>query len=89
MTEPKITSFPAIEVVVDNKILLDDMQKIRGRIRNTLAQALKNGSLTLNLRLAKPEEIKRIPTNRERFDGLKAGNKAFARLSEMLGLALE
>ena len=87
--EPKITSFPAIEVVVDNKILLDDMQKIRGRIRNTLAQALKNGSLTLNLRLAKPEEIKRIPTNRERFDGLKAGNKAFARLSEMLGLALE
>ena len=87
--EPKITSFPAIEVVVDNKILLDDMQKIRGRIRNTLAQALKNGSLTLNLRLAKPEEIKRIPTNRERFDGLKAGNKAFARLSEMLGLELE
>lgn len=87
--EPKITYFPAIEVVVDNKILLDDMQKIRGRIRNTLAQALKNGSLTLNLRLAKPEEIKRIPTNRERFDGLKAGNKAFARLSEMLGLELE
>ncbi len=87
--EPKITSFPAIEVVVDNKILLDDMQKIRGRIRNTLAQALKNGSLTLNLRLAKPEEIKRIPTNRERFDGLKAGNKAFARLSEMLRLELE
>lgn len=87
--EPKITSFPAIEVVVDNKILLDAMQKIRGRIRNTLAQALKNGSLTLNLRLAKPEEIKRIPTNRERFDGLKAGNKAFARLSEMLGLELE
>lgn len=87
--EPKITSFPAIEVVVDNKILLDDMQKIRGRMRNTLAQALKNGSLTLNLRLAKPEEIKRIPTNRERFDGLKAGNKAFARLSEMLGLELE
>ena len=87
--EPKITSFPAIEVVVDNKILLDDMQKIRGRIRNTLAQALKNGSLTLNLRLAKPEEIKCIPTNRERFDGLKAGNKAFARLSEMLKLELE
>ncbi len=87
--EPKITSFPAIEVVVDNKILLDDMQKIRGRIRNTLAQALKNGSITLNLRLAKPEEIKRIPTNRERFDELKANNKAFAKLSEILKLELE
>ena len=65
--EPKITSFPDIEVVVDNKILLDDMQKIRGRIRNTLALALKNSAISLNLRLAKPEEIKRIPTNRERY----------------------
>lgn len=87
--EPRITSFPAIGVVVDNQILLDDMQKIRGRIRNTLAKALKNSALTLELRLAKPEEIKRIPTNRERFDGLKANNKAFAKLSEMLKLELE
>ena len=87
--EPRITSFPAIGVVVDNQILLDDMQKIRGRIRNTLAKALKNSALTLELRLAKPEEIKRIPTNRERFDGLKANNKAFAKLSEILKLELE
>lgn len=87
--EPKITSFPGIEVVVDNKILLDDMQKIRGRIRNTLALALKNSAISLNLRLAKPEEIKRIPTNRERFDELKNENKAFAKLSQMLGLELE
>lgn len=87
--EPKITSFPDIEVVVDNKILLDDMQKIRGRIRNTLALALKNSAISLNLRLAKPEEIKRIPTNRERFDELKNENKAFEKLSQMLGLELE
>ena len=87
--EPKITSFPDIEVAVDNKILLDDMQKIRGRIRNTLALALKNSTISLSLRLAKPEEIKRIPTNRERFDELKNANKAFAKLSQMLGLELE
>ena len=87
--EPKITSFPDIEVAVDNKILLDDMQKIRGRIRNTLALALKNSAISLSLRLAKPEEIKRIPTNRERFDELKNTNKAFAKLSQMLGLELE
>lgn len=87
--EPKITSFPDIEVAVDNKILLDDMQKIRGRIRNTLALALKNSAISLSLRLAQPEEIKRIPTNRERFDELKNANKAFAKLSQMLGLELE
>ena len=87
--EPKITSFPDIEVVVDNKILMDDIQKIRGRIRNTLAQALKNNSLSLNLRLARPEEIKRIPTKRERFEKLKTENRAFARLSEELKLELD
>ena len=87
--EPKITSFPDIEVVVDNKILMDDIQKIRGRIRNTLAQALKNSSLSLNLRLARPEEIKRIPTKLERFEKLKTENRAFARLSEELKLELD
>lgn len=83
---PTIKEFPHIEVVVDNEILLEDMNKIKGRIRNTLIKALRNSSITLTLRLAKPEEIKRIPTNRERFDELKNTNKAFEKLSEILGL---
>lgn len=83
---PTIKDFPNIEVVVDNEILLDDITKIKGRIRNTLIKGLQNNDITLSLRLAKPEEIKRIPTNRERFDELKNTNKAFEKLSEMLGL---
>ena len=83
-----ITSFPDIEVVVDNQILLDDIMKIKGRIRNTLALALKNSAITLNIRLAKPEEIKPILTNKERFDELKRENKAFEKLSEMLKLEI-
>lgn len=58
-------------MVVDNEILLEEINKIKGRIRNTLIKALRNSDITLTLRLAKPEEIKRIPTNRERFDELK------------------
>lgn len=85
---PVITSFPDIEVVVDNQILLDDIMKIKGRIRNTLALALKNSAITLNIRLAKPEEIKPILTNKERFDELKRENKAFEKLSEMLKLEI-
>lgn len=85
---PKITDFPNIEVVVDNQILLDDITKIKGRIRNTLIRELRNSDITLNLRLAKPEEIKRIPTNRERFDELKNNNSAFKKLSDMLKLEL-
>ena len=85
---PVITSFPDIEVVVDNQILLDDIMKIKGRIRNTLALALKNSAIKLNIRLAKPEEIKPILTNKERFDELKRENKAFEKLSEMLKLEI-
>ena len=85
---PKITSFPNVEVVVDNQLLLDNIQKIKGRIVSTLAIALRNSAITLNLRLASPDEIKRIPTNRERFDELKTNNKAFEKLSELLELEL-
>ena len=83
---PVITDMPNIEVVVDNQILLDDVQKIKPRIRKTLALALKNNALTLTVRLAKPEEVKRVLTNHERFEELKQNNKAFEKLADVLGL---
>lgn len=86
--EPKITSFPAIEVVVDNQILLNDIMPIRNKVCNTLIQRLHNSEITLALRLAKPEEIKRIPTNRERFDELRLKSHAFKNLAEQLNLEL-
>lgn len=85
---PVITEFPNVEVVVDNQILLDDILKIKGRILSTLALALKNSAITLNLRLAKPDEVKRILTNGERFNELKNDNKAFEKLAELLELEL-
>lgn len=85
---PVITDFPNIEVVVDNEILLEDISKIKGRIRNTLAMTLKNSNIQLSLKLAKPEDIKRIPTNRERFDMLIGNNDAFKNLVLELGLEL-
>ena len=85
---PVIADFPNVEVVVDNEILLDDISKIKGRIRNTLAMTLKNSNIQLSLKLAKPEDIKRIPTNRERFDMLIGNNDAFKNLVLELGLEL-
>ena len=85
---PEITDFPNVEVVVDNEILLEDISKIKGRIRNTLAMTLKNSNIQLSLKLAKPEDIKRIPTNRERFDMLIGNNDAFKNLVLELGLEL-
>ena len=85
---PTIKAFPEVEVVVDNQILLDEITKIKGRIRSTLALRLENADIVLSLRLARPEEVKKILTNRERFDELKANNEAFSKLTEMLHLEL-
>lgn len=85
---PYITSLPDIEIVVDNKTLLDEILKIKGRIRNTLAMALHNTGITLNIRLAKPEEIKRILSPRELFEEMRTGNTAIERLRKELELEI-
>lgn len=85
---PKILDFPCIELVAENEILLNDITKIRGRIRNTLIKALGNSGITLSIRLAEAEEIKKIPTPKEHFDELRNTNPAFKKLSTMLELEL-
>jgi len=85
---PRLNGFPNVEVVVDNQILLNDITKIRLKIRNTLIQRLHNNGIELTLRLAKPEEIKPALTNRERFEELKTKNAAFGKLSDMLQLEM-
>lgn len=85
---PMITTFPAVEVVVDNQILYNDIAKIKLRIRSTLVKSLHNDEITLSLRLARPEEIKPVLTNHERFNELKGSNQAFGKLSKLLNLEL-
>ena len=65
---PQIADFPAIEVSVDNQMLLDQVNGIRGRIRSTLAKGLHNGQLTVTFRLARMEETGRRLTKKEVFD---------------------
>lgn len=85
--QPRITNLPDIEVLVDNQILLDQVNEIKGRIRVTLAKALHNGGVTLTLRLAEAEEISRRKTKKEVYDELMQQKevKAFV---ESLGLEL-
>lgn len=86
--QPAISSLPDIDIVVDNKILLEEILRIKGRIRNTLAIALHNTGITLNIRLAKPEEIKKILSPRELLEDMSAGNKAIERLRKELELEI-
>ena len=80
MLTPKITDYPQIEVVIDNPILLEEINKIKSRIRSTLVQGLQNNSITINYRVAKQAEITKIRDKREIYEDLLKNNKAFERL---------
>lgn len=85
---PKIDRFPQIEILVDNGIILDQMNEIKGRIRSTLAQALRNGNIELTIRLAKAEEMKKILSKKEVLDKLLEENKAMEKLKNFFDLEL-
>lgn len=85
--QPRITTFPDIEVLVDNQILLDQVNEIKGRIRITLAKALHNGNVSISLRLSEAEEISRRKTKKEVYDELMQQKEVRA-FVESLGLEL-
>ena len=85
---PHITSYPNIEAVIDNEILLQQVNEIRGNIRATMRKTLHNGSIELTLRLAEPSEMKRVYTKRELFDHLRQNNPAIEKLRAALSLEL-
>ena len=85
---PRITEYPNIEIVVDNRQLLEQIEQIKGRIRKTMAIYLHNGNIDFNLRLAKADEVKPIMTRREHYDKLLKENAAIEQLHRLLDLEL-
>ena len=85
---PRITAYPQIEVVADNQFLLDDLLKIRSRIKATLARGLSNGKIDINFRLARQEEVKKLLSKQEIFEKLRKENKAFDKLCECFRLRM-
>ena len=85
---PKITDFPNIEVVVDNQLLLDDILRIKNRIRSTFVQGLQNNELQITYRLAEANEVTKILSKRELLEKLKEENPAIGKLMQSLKLVL-
>ena len=86
--KPRITEFPNVEVVVDNELLLEDINKIKGSIKATLIRDLQNDDITLTLRKAKDEEIGRALTRRELYKEMLDKNTAISKLQKLLNLEL-
>lgn len=84
----KITTLPNIEVLVDNKLLLDEIEGIKGRIRASLAATLHNGHINISTRLARQEERTRILSPREILDKMQKENEAVAMLTNLLKLEM-
>ena len=85
---PKITQYPNIEVVVDNQLLLNDIQSIKGRILQTFKIGLGNQSVTIDYRLAEANEVTKILSKRELLENLMKENPAIAKLTQELKLVM-
>lgn len=85
---PTITDFPHIEVVIDNKLLLDDVVKIKGRILQTFRIGLNNSQVTLDYRLAESDEVTRILSKREILENMIKENPAIGKLTQDLRLVM-
>ena len=85
---PKITAYPKIELVIDNELLFEQIHDIKNRIRATLANALHNGNIDIEMRLAKPEEVGKIMTQRDIFDEMRKSNPGIEKLRVLLNLEM-
>ncbi|MBO4849267.1 MAG: DNA polymerase III subunit gamma/tau [Prevotella sp.] len=85
---PLITDYPNIEIVVDNRQLLEQISQLKGRIRKTMAIYLHNGNIDFNIRLAKAEEVKPVLSKRELFEKITKENHAVEQLRQLLDLEL-
>ena len=85
---PVITEFPAVEVVVDNELVAEELNKIRDRVLITLQKNLHNTTLTLNIRVAEPKERHKVLSRREQYEELEKKNPSVAKLREIFELEL-
>ncbi len=85
---PKITTFPNIEVVADNQFLLDDILKIKNRIKLTFVKGLRNGNIDMDFRLARQDEVTKILSKREIFEEMRKENPAIDKLCTSLKLVM-
>jgi len=87
-TLPHITDYPNIELVVDNRQLLEQIEQVKGRIRKTMAIRLHNGNIDFTIRLAAAEEVKPLMSRKEVFDKMCKDNEAIEHLHQLLDLEL-
>ena len=85
---PMITEFPAVEVVVDNELIKQEIEDIQGSIAKTLQIYLHNNGLTLTVRVAEQKEKVKILSRREQYEQMAEKNPAVKKLQQVFDLEL-
>ncbi|MBR1547416.1 MAG: DNA polymerase III subunit gamma/tau, partial [Prevotella sp.] len=85
---PRITTFPAVEVTVENQLAYDQIDSIKGSIVNTLKLYLHNSAITLSIRIAEHTSEVKILTRREQYEQMEQQNPSVGKLRQMFGLEL-
>ena len=85
---PVISEFPAVEVVVENQLAMEQMEQIKGSIVNTLKLYLHNNAITLTMRQAEHHEQVQILTRSEQYEMMEKENPSVGKLRELLDLEL-
>ena len=85
---PTIKAMPALEVVVSNTMVRDEMEAIKGSIVNTLKIYLHNSDITLDIMVNEQPQHVKILTRREMLEEMAKENPAVGRLCQALELML-
>lgn len=85
---PQITDFPNIELLVDNQVLQNQIEKIKPRISATLIKELHNNQIKIDINLAQTEEIAPIKSKKDLFEDMRKNNHAIEQLRQILQLDL-
>ncbi len=88
MMKPVITVFPAVEVVAENQLAGEELEKIHRRIVKTLQKNLHNTAITLSIRIAEHKGFVRSLSRREHYEELEKKNPSVGKLREMFDLEL-
>ena len=85
---PVITDFPAIELVVDNALIKQEIEDILKSVTKTMQIYLRNDQITFSIRVAEQKEQVKILSRREQYEAMVQKNPAVAHLQQAFDLEL-
>ena len=85
---PRISEFPAIELVVENKLVKEQIEQIQKSILSTLKLHLHNSAITLTITVAEHDGPVRVLNRREQYELMEQKNPSVAKLRELFDLEL-